>query len=109
MHLQSMLDKLSINRLTDFSQQKPCHHVQIEGYLEEYAAKYWVAKQPRKLVWKRHLGAVELTLRVGSASRDFTVPPFEAAILMSFQVTHLPGWHTDSRQIFFSLSCKPTS
>ena len=60
--------------------------LQMEAHLYEYAAKYWVAKQPRKLVWKRHLGAVELSLQVGSASRDFTVPPFEAAILMSFQV-----------------------
>lgn len=60
--------------------------LQIEDYLNEYAAKYFVVKQPRKLVWKKHLGAVELTLKVGDVSHDFTVPPFEASILLHFQV-----------------------
>ena len=59
---------------------------QVDDYLNEYAAKFWVAKQPRKLVWMKHLGTVELSLRVHGVSRDFTVSPFEATILMLFKV-----------------------
>lgn len=59
---------------------------QVDDYLNEYAAKFWVAKQPRKLVWMKHLGTVELSLKVHGISRDFTVSPFEASILMLFKV-----------------------
>ena len=62
------------------------HTAQISDYLDEYAAKFWVAKQPRKLSWKRHLGTVELSLSIRGASRDFTVTPFQATALMHFQV-----------------------
>ena len=63
---------------------------QISDYLDEYAAKFWVAKQPRKLSWKRHLGTVELSLSVRGVSRDFTVTPFQATALMHFQVWPKP-------------------
>lgn len=67
--------------------------LQVGDYLNEYAAKFWVAKQPRKLVWMKHLGIVELSLTVHGSSRDFTVPPFEASILMQFQVILVPAVH----------------
>lgn len=62
------------------------HCDQVEGYLDEYAAKFWVAKQPRKLVWMKHLGTVDLTLTVHGIPKDFSVSPFEASILLTFQV-----------------------
>jgi len=60
--------------------------MQVDSFLDEYADKFFVAKAPRKLVWMKHLGSVDLTLTVHGVSKDFSVSPFEASILMAFQV-----------------------
>ena len=62
--------------------------MQVESFLDEYADKFFVAKAPRKLVWMRHLGSVDLSLSVHGVCKDFSVSPFEASIIMAFQVSH---------------------
>lgn len=54
-----------------------------------YAARFSIVKTPRKLVWMKHLGSVDLTLTVGSREVDFTVTPIYAAIIIHFKVGHL--------------------
>ena len=54
-----------------------------------YAARFSIVKTPRKLVWMKHLGSVDLTLTVGPREVDFTVTPIHAAIIMHFKVGRL--------------------
>ena len=51
-----------------------------------YAARFSIVKTPRKLVWLKHLGSVDLTLTVGPREVDFTVTTIHAAIIMHFKV-----------------------
>lgn len=51
-----------------------------------YAARFHVVKTPRKLVWMKSLGSVDLSLTVGAQDFDFTVAPIHAAIILRFKV-----------------------
>ena len=62
---------------------------QLQAQMAAYAARFSIVKTPRKLVWMKHLGSVDLTLTVGSREVDFTVTPIHAAIIMHFKVGHL--------------------
>ena len=62
---------------------------QLQAQMAAYAARFSIVKTPRKLVWCKHLGSVDLTLTVGAREVDFTVAPIHAAIIMHFKVGHL--------------------
>ena len=59
---------------------------EVQEQLDAYAARFFVLKTPRKLLWRPDLGAVNLTLTVGEEVLDLTVTPVQAAILMQFRV-----------------------
>ena len=61
-----------------------------------YAARFSVVKTPRKLVWMKGLGTVDLSLTVGAQDVDFTVAPVQAAIIMHFKVCAQPLPRTSS-------------
>ena len=62
---------------------------QLQAQMAAYAARFSIVKTPRKLVWMKHLGSVDLTLTVGPREVDFTVTPIHAAIIMHFKVGYL--------------------
>ncbi|CAK0784759.1 hypothetical protein CVIRNUC_007963 [Coccomyxa viridis] len=64
---------------------------QLQAQMAAYAARFSIVKTPRKLVWMKHLGSVDLTLTVGPREVDFTVTPIHAAIIMHFK--ERPTWH----------------
>ena len=57
---------------------------QVEASLTSYAQSYHALKTPRKLQWKRHLGAVELGIAVGSKTLQLSVTPAQASLLLHF-------------------------
>lgn len=57
----------------------------IEGKLDLYARKYGALKAPRKLVWKHHLGIVNLDVDVGGSKISVRVNPPQAALLLAFR------------------------
>ncbi len=59
---------------------------QLQREMAAYAARFNVVKTPRKLVWMKGLGTVDLSLTVGGQEVDFTVAPVQAAIIMHFKV-----------------------
>lgn len=59
---------------------------EVQEQLDAYAARFFVLKTPRKLLWRPDLGAVNLTLTVGEEILDLTVTPVQAVILMQFRV-----------------------
>ena len=73
----------------------------MEAYLEEYAARFWIAKQPCKLSWKRYLGKLDIDLTINGTTKDFRVTPFEATILFHFQVSF--GRHSTKVSSFHQL------
>ena len=58
--------------------------LQVEASLTSYAQSYHALKTPRKLQWKRHLGAVELDLAVGSRTLQLSVTPAQASLVLHF-------------------------
>ena len=58
----------------------------VQTQMEAYAGRYFILKAPRRLVWRPHLGSVDLALTVGERRLEFTVTPLQAAILLPFQV-----------------------
>ena len=59
---------------------------QLQKQMAAYAARFHIVKTPRKLVWLKGLGTVDLSLTVGGQEVDFTVAPVQAAIIMHFKV-----------------------
>ncbi|KAG2307668.1 hypothetical protein Bca52824_027416 [Brassica carinata] len=57
----------------------------IDKLLSDYANRYHEIKTPRKLLWKKNLGSVELELQFEDRAMQFTVSPTHAAIIMQFQ------------------------
>ena len=53
----------------------------VHAWMESYAARYYVLKAPRRLVWAPAAGVATLTVRVGGKARTFTATPLEAAVL----------------------------
>lgn len=58
----------------------------VQTQMEAYAGRYFILKAPRRLVWRPHLGTVDLALTVGERRLEFTVTPLQASILLPFQV-----------------------
>ncbi len=61
---------------------------QLQKQMAAYAARFHIVKTPRKLVWIKGLGTVDLCLTVGGQEVDFTAAPVQAAIIMHFKVSH---------------------
>ncbi len=59
---------------------------EVQEQLDAYAARFFVLKTPRKLLWRPDLGSVSLSLTVGDQTLDLTVSPVQATILMHFRV-----------------------
>ncbi|KAK9825161.1 hypothetical protein WJX81_008683 [Elliptochloris bilobata] len=57
----------------------------VQAQMDAYAARYYILKAPRRLVWRPHLGSVDLVLTVGSRRLELTVTPLQAALLLPFQ------------------------
>ncbi|KAJ0973209.1 hypothetical protein J5N97_021168 [Dioscorea zingiberensis] len=57
----------------------------IDHLLSDYAKRFHEIKTPRKLLWKKNLGAVKLELQFEDQNMQFTVAPIHAAIIMKFQ------------------------
>jgi len=57
----------------------------VRAAMDAYAARYYILKAPRRLVWRPHLGAVDLALTVGGRRLELTVTPPQAALLLPFQ------------------------
>lgn len=64
----------------------------LQRQMATYAARFSVVKTPRKLVWMKSLGTVDLSLTVGAQDVDFTVAPVQAAVIMHFKVDHTLCW-----------------
>lgn len=60
--------------------------MQAQEKLEAYGKRYHAIKAPRKLVWQPALGMVTLSLLLGDQTKEFTVSPVQASILLYFQV-----------------------
>ena len=58
---------------------------EVQERLDAYAARFFVLKTPRKLVWHPNLGSVNLHLCVGDTELDLTVTPLQATLLMHFK------------------------
>ncbi|KAG0461711.1 hypothetical protein HPP92_022008 [Vanilla planifolia] len=59
--------------------------VPVEKLLSDYAERFHRIKTPRKLTWKKNLGAVKLELQFDGRNAEFNVTPLQAAIIMQFQ------------------------
>ena len=59
----------------------------LNSALELFAKKYHSQKAPRTLKWKKSLGEVSLDLHLGGEILQFNVTPFQASILMAFQIS----------------------
>uniref|UniRef100_A0A2P2KRV8 Anaphase-promoting complex subunit 2 n=1 Tax=Rhizophora mucronata TaxID=61149 RepID=A0A2P2KRV8_RHIMU len=57
----------------------------VDQLLSDYAKRFHEIKTPRKLVWKKNLGAVKLELQFEDRTVQLTVTPVHAAIIMQFQ------------------------
>ncbi|XP_024029437.1 anaphase-promoting complex subunit 2 [Morus notabilis] len=57
----------------------------VDQLLSDYAKRFNEIKTPRKLLWKKNLGAVKLELQFEDREMQFTVAPVHAAIIMKFQ------------------------
>ncbi|KAL5553745.1 hypothetical protein UlMin_041146 [Ulmus minor] len=57
----------------------------VDRLLSDYAKRFNEIKTPRKLLWKKNLGAVKLELEFEDRVMQFTVAPVHAAIIMKFQ------------------------
>lgn len=63
---------------------------QLQKQMAAYAARFSIVKTPRKLLWMKGLGTVDLSLTVGAQEVDFTVAPVQAAIIIHFKVCAQP-------------------
>ncbi|GMN41892.1 hypothetical protein TIFTF001_011113 [Ficus carica] len=57
----------------------------VDQLLSDYAKRFHEIMTPRKLMWKKNLGAVKLELQFEDREMQFTVAPVHAAIIMKFQ------------------------
>ncbi|KAA8529399.1 hypothetical protein F0562_033802 [Nyssa sinensis] len=57
----------------------------VDQLLSDYAKRFNEIKTPRKLQWKKNLGAVKLELQFEDRALQFTVAPVHASIIMQFQ------------------------
>lgn len=53
--------------------------------LEQYTKAYGKLKASRQLVWKNHLGNVDIELEFSEKTLSFSVSPVLATIIMYFQ------------------------
>eukprot|EP00884_Botryococcus_braunii_P006132 jgi/Botrbrau1/1551/Bobra.0107s0039.1 len=67
------------------SQDKLILPEDMEDMLEQFEGKYHVLKTPRKLMWQRHMGRLELEVSIGAQSAKFEVSPLEAALIFAFE------------------------
>ncbi|RUS84864.1 hypothetical protein EGW08_007405, partial [Elysia chlorotica] len=58
---------------------------ELQEHLDKYTKSFEQQKQNRTLVWKTHLGLMNLELELGGESLSFSVSPVQAAIIMKFQ------------------------
>lgn len=57
----------------------------VDQLLSDYAKRFNEIMTPRKLMWKKNLGAVKLELQFEDREMQFTVAPVHAVIIMKFQ------------------------
>jgi anaphase-promoting complex subunit 2 len=57
----------------------------VTDCLEEYSKAFETLKKIRTLVWKPHLGSVNLDIEIGGKKWNMTVSPVHAVIIYHFQ------------------------
>lgn len=62
----------------------------IEAAIERYTKAFETIKGSRTLLWRHHLGEVNLNLEIGGQSYNFKVSPLHAAIIYQFE--QKPSW-----------------
>ncbi|XP_041969112.1 anaphase-promoting complex subunit 2 [Aricia agestis] len=63
---------------------------EIKQHLENYTKSYEALKGNRTLIWKPHLGNVNIEVEIGDKKLDLTVSPFNATLIIHFQ--NKPEW-----------------
>lgn len=58
---------------------------ELQEHLDKYTRSFEQQKQNRTLVWKTHLGLMNIELELNGESLTFSVSPVQAAIIMKFQ------------------------
>ncbi|KAK3732536.1 hypothetical protein RRG08_030736 [Elysia crispata] len=58
---------------------------ELQEHLDKYTRSFEQQKQNRTLVWKTHLGLMNIELELNGESLSFSVSPVQAAIIMKFQ------------------------
>eukprot|EP00850_Spirogloea_muscicola_P003682 SM000015S01182 [mRNA] locus=s15:212471:219977:- [translate_table: standard] len=59
----------------------------VERMLQAYAVHYHALRDPRKLIWKKHLASVRVELEFQDQSAQYVVSPLHAAIIVLFENT----------------------
>ncbi|GFN88361.1 anaphase-promoting complex subunit 2 [Plakobranchus ocellatus] len=59
--------------------------VELQEHLDKYTRSFEQQKQNRTLVWKPHLGVMNIELELNGETLSFSVSPVQAAIIMKFQ------------------------
>ncbi|XP_059146354.1 anaphase-promoting complex subunit 2-like isoform X2 [Physella acuta] len=57
----------------------------LQEHLDKYTKSFETQKQNRTLVWKPHLGIMNIELELKEETLSFSVSPVQAAIIMKFQ------------------------
>ncbi|KAK5577761.1 hypothetical protein RB653_002709 [Dictyostelium firmibasis] len=61
----------------------------IQEKMNLYSKEYERIKTPRQLIWKQHLGLVDLDLEIGSGNiQSFQVSPIHATLIMLFETNN---------------------
>jgi anaphase-promoting complex subunit 2 len=60
-------------------------HENLRGMYDDFSRGYSALKAPRSLEWKTQLGFVELEIEIGGVTREFSVTPSLATVLLHFK------------------------
>ncbi|KAF2077863.1 hypothetical protein CYY_000825 [Polysphondylium violaceum] len=61
------------------------YHPSIREYMEQFSKEYSRIKAPRELIWKKHMGFVDLEIELNGKTIEYSVSPIQASILLYFQ------------------------
>ncbi|CAL1540803.1 unnamed protein product [Lymnaea stagnalis] len=68
-----------------FREEKITLPAELQEYLNKYTKSFETQKQNRTLVWKPHLGIMNIEIELKEETLNFSVSPVQAAIIMKFQ------------------------
>uniref|UniRef100_A0A2C9KE64 Anaphase-promoting complex subunit 2 n=1 Tax=Biomphalaria glabrata TaxID=6526 RepID=A0A2C9KE64_BIOGL len=68
-----------------FRDEKITLPVELQQHLDKYTKAFEMQKQNRTLLWKPHLGLMNIEIELKEETLNFSVSPVQAAIIMKFQ------------------------